>query len=108
MSETQLEIAKLGAEIARVMVQAAEANLAEAQSNLDHIKQLAADLCEQAERAEEENRKINDLHVRLKRFGTNVIDAHRAFNGGPPKLAAVPAEPDDQSYMVEPSGTRRP
>ena len=72
------DFARLGEEIAAAMLQAAEAQVNEAQNLLAEVRVLAEGLHQQVDN---KNREINDLRDRLKTFGEGVLAAHRKFNG---------------------------
>jgi len=69
----------LGTRIAESLVIAAEAQVAEANSLLEQTKALAESIREQVKIQTE---ALASLNGRLKTFGSELLEAHRKFNGG--------------------------
>ena len=69
----------LGLKIAESLVFAAEAQVVEANSLLEETKALAESIREQVKI---QTAALTDLNGRLKTFGSQMLDAHRQFNGG--------------------------
>ena len=69
----------LGLKIAESLVHAAEQQVLEATSLLEETKSLAESIREQVKI---QTAALEDLNGRLKRFGGQMLDAHRQFNGG--------------------------
>ena len=69
----------LGLKIAESLVYAAEQQVVEANSLLEETKALAESIREQVKI---QTAALEDLNGRLKRFGGQMLDAHRQFNGG--------------------------
>ena len=69
----------LGLRIAESLVHAAEQQVLEATSLLEETKALAQSIREQVKI---QTAALTDLNGRLKTFGSQMLDAHRQFNGG--------------------------
>ena len=69
----------LGLRIAESLVHAAEQQVVEATSLLEETKALAESIREQVKI---QTAALTDLNGRLKTFGSQMLDAHRQFNGG--------------------------
>jgi hypothetical protein len=74
------DFAKLGDQIADLLLQAAEDRLVEAQNLVESTKALSEGI--KAQMAEQ-SKLLDDMKARLKSFGGSVVEAHKKYlNGG--------------------------
>lgn len=71
------EFVSLAEQLAKGLVEAAQAHLSNAQSKLDECQQMANELRDAMER---KSRELADMTGRLNSFGEQVLDAHRKFH----------------------------
>lgn len=98
------DFVKLGEGLTQSLLKAAQEQVTKAQAILDQTQSLADIIMTQV-RAQAQ--QIEDMNVRFKAFGEQMLDAHRKLNGDfPARIEPAPVSPIDRLRALDRLGAR--